>query len=90
MPSGTGGWDTLRPADGSLRLGDATRSCTVAAKVRTGGNQKDFVYVDVRAEGVGHAIVVLDNKLRPVVHSLAKTRQASWEQCQRLLKEKGL
>jgi hypothetical protein len=90
MASGTGGWETLRPIDGSLRLGDPSRSRTVAAKVRTGGKQRGYVYVDVRSEGTGHAIVVLDQELRPVVQSLGKTRQDSWEQCQLLLKEKGL
>lgn len=90
MARGTAGWDTLRPFEGSLRLCDESRSTTVAAKVRTGGAQRGFVYVDVRSEGTGHAIVVLDDQLRPVVHSVAETRKASWEECQRLLKDKGL
>ena len=85
MATGTGGWETLRPRDDSLRLGDPASLPTVGgAKVRTGGAQAGYVYVDVRVKGTGHAILVLDSELGLVTQSLAPTREESWEQCQRL------
>jgi hypothetical protein len=69
---------------------DPDKDYTVAAKVRTGGPSRGYVFLDVYSRDAGWSILALDEQLRPVSQGFGQRKQDAWEEVERDLKRRGL
>jgi hypothetical protein len=87
---GTFGWETMSSHDGGNRLMDEGGEQTVAAKIRTGGAARGFVFLDLHSSDAGWSILVLDDQLRPVTQAFGERKSDVWAEVETELKTRGL